>query len=89
MTTLLSRPLTLGAPGFMASTRVEDGRELLVLDLDEPQRLRGGGFVDGGHSRDLFADEADLVLGEDVPVFVGGDGPELHARACPRRSPPP
>ena len=48
--------------------RVEDGRELVVLDLDQPERLLGRLAVLGRHRGHLLADEADLVAGQDGHV---------------------
>src|SRR5581483_12416986 len=51
--------------------RVEDGGQLLVLDLDERGSLFGGVAVVGGDGGDHLAGEAHLVHGEDGHVAHG------------------
>ncbi len=43
---------------------VDDGRERLVLDLDQGQGLFGRALVDRGHGRDLLSGVADLAVGQ-------------------------
>ena len=43
---------------------IDDERQHLVLDLDQPQRVLGDLLGVGGHRRDLLADEADGLLEE-------------------------
>jgi hypothetical protein len=51
---------------------VEDGGQLLVVDLDEVERLLRGVLVDGGDGGDALADEADAAAGEDGHVAQEG-----------------
>ena len=45
-------------------TRIEQGRQFLVLDVDFFQRLLGDFLGVGGHRRDLFASETHHPVGE-------------------------
>ena len=47
--------------GLHRLQRIEDRRQLLVLDLDQIQRLLRGVLIDGGDGGDLLADEAHAV----------------------------
>ena len=62
---------------------VEDGRQFLVLDVDQPQRALGRVPVYGSHRRHFVADEAHLIgrqsrlvleFGHQSPVAVANRG---------------
>ncbi len=61
--------------------QVEDGGELLVLDLDELQRLERGVAVVGGDGDDRLAGVAHLAEREDRLVAQNGPEPRLHVAA--------
>ena len=61
--------------------RVDDGRQRLVLDVDQRQRIVGRVLVDGDDERDLLALEADLVAGQ-YGLRVVGD--RRHPRQAER-----
>ena len=67
--------------------RVEDGRELLPLHLDEIERLLGDALIDGGDRRHLFADVAGLFHGKRVLVREEG-APALLDRVLRRHHRP-
>jgi hypothetical protein len=50
---------------------VDDGRQRVVLDVDERERVVGRVLVGRDHERDLLALEADLVAGEHGLRVVG------------------
>ena len=47
--------------GLDRRQRIEDGRQIVVLDADAPQRLVGQLATLGRHRGDLLADEPDLA----------------------------
>ncbi len=53
-----------GGAGLERVHWIEDGGEILVLDLDECLRLFRDVRIERGHHRDLFADEADTITGQ-------------------------
>ena len=55
-------------PGEHCLRGVVDGRELLVFDVDEPERRIRGVLVDGCNSRNGFTDETHHVRGDDGDV---------------------
>ena len=62
---------------------VEDGGQLLVLDLDQAQRPLGRLLVDRGHGGHLVADVAHPLLGQDVLVVAGRAHAVARCRARP------
>ena len=47
----------------------QNGGKLLDLHADQLQGVEGGGFVHGGHRREVFPGETDLVRGKRALVF--------------------
>ena len=73
-----------GASGLERRAGVDHGRQQLVLDLDQLERVARRVAVVGDHERDLLALEADLVRGQDR-LLVGGH--RRHPRRTSRSSP--
>ena len=63
---------------------VEDGRQLLVLDLDQVERCLGDVRSVGHHGGHRVADEAHLVDRQDG--LVAEDRPEVRAQMSVRRA---
>ena len=86
-----------GASSFIASSTSIDVRQYLVIDLDQRQRLLGGGGVDRGDGGDRVALIERLLarhdVARDVPEIdrdpLGADILEFVVREVLRRSRPP
>ena len=58
--------------GLQRVDRIEDGRQLLILDVDELGRLRGGVRCIGDHRGDDVAHVAGLIDRDDGLILEGG-----------------
>ena len=62
---------------FQPFFRVKNGLDFFPLDVEERQRLDGGGFVHSGYASDQIANVSHLFYGHGVLVF----GHRKHAEA--------
>ncbi len=73
--------------GTQRRAAIRDGRQHLIVDIDQGGRVLGDGSRPRNNHGDRFTDERDLVLGEDEWRDVGRQliRPELERQALGRQ----